>query len=746
MIRICTKMMKTTKMGTMTNSKVHLDFETRANISVTELGAWLYARQPSCSVISLAYAVDDEPVKLFGRKQIIDYALRELGEYTPVPRVQRLIELAEDPNVLFYAHNAGFERAVWTEVLEKRYGFPPIALHRWRCTAAKAAVMALPRKLELAAKALKVEHRKDMAGHARMLKLSRPRRLSKINQQPFWEPGTAWDDYRAMHCYNLNDVEVERDIDHVLPDLTDAEQMVWFLDQTINQRGIPFDQEGVRIAIDLMEHHADVLMRKFREVTQGQLNSPKQTVKFLKWLKDNGCELPNIQKQTVQKALKDKSIPKHTRKALLIRQSLSKSSTKKLNAMLDRTDDDGRAYDTLLYHGATTGRWSGRGIQIQNFPRNKMKVHIVVDWLYRHGYEQLMFLTSNQIMPFLGDCLRPMVRADEGTEFIAGDFSAIEARVLAWLAGQEDILELFRNDEDVYSHQASLIYGWPVDRKVHITEGMVGKVSILALGYQGGIGAFGQMAKGYGLDLRPVYKSIWKSTTDEEKVSAKRAVGAYKAKKAGDPEILDDASARAADIIKQRWRASNNHTVKFWDKIESAAIAAVERWNSPLPEAEKRDLWGKDWARVPCGRVTYYCQGRGSQKFLMCELPSGRCIAYHRPKIQKKKTPWGAMKPVLQYWGTNSQSGKYICMDAYGGLLTENIVQAVSRDLMAEAMLRLEDAGYPTIFTVHDEDVAQVNKGFGSVAEFEGIMEQPPEWAHGLPIKVEAWRGERYRK
>ncbi len=302
--------------------------------------------------------------------------------------------------------------------------------------------------------------------------------------------------------------------------------------------------------------------------------------------------------------------------------------------------------------------------------------------------EKIRFLYGSPLN-VVSDCLRGFLYADEGKEFIVCDFSAIEARVLAWLAGEEEVLEIFRGHGKIYEHAAAGIYKVPMEA-VTKDQRQIGKVAVLALGYQGGVGAFQQMAKGYGLKIK-----------DSE-----------------------------ADVIKKAWREAHPHIVKYWYAVEEAVVNAV--------------LYrGRTFAAGPEGRQVKY---KVNGSFLWCLLPSGRTLAYPYPKIERIDTPWGQQKDAMTYMAMSSGVNKWERQKFYGGLGVENITQAVSRDLLAGALLRLESSGYPIVSHVHDEIVAEVEVNKGSVEEMEKIMAEGEVWSKGLPISAEGYRARRYKK
>ena len=357
--------------------------------------------------------------------------------------------------------------------------------------------------------------------------------------------------------------------------------------------------------------------------------------------------------------------------------------------MKNRASRDGRVRGTLQYHGASTGRWAGRGIQVQNFPRPRVATkpkHI--DDMFKHlGERDYIDINYGPVLDAMADCLRGMLVASPGHELIAMDFSAIEARVLAWLAGEDRVLEIFRTHGLLYESAAADIYNKNIT-EITKDERQIGKVAVLALGYGGGIGAFQSMARAYGVKM-------------------------------------DDARA---DEIKKAWRDSHKAIVRYWYELENAAINAVS--------------FGETCRTS--GNVTFKTAG----SFLWCQIPSGRVLCYPYPSVKDIKTPWDAMKPALHFMAVNGTTNKWEEISTYGGSLAENITQAVARDLLAEAMTRLDERGYKTVFHAHDEVVVEIASSCesGALRQIEDLMSEQPHWAKGLPLAAEGWRAARYRK
>jgi DNA polymerase len=694
---------------------VHLDFETRSELSVKDVGGWVYSTHPSTEPICLAYQVNNLP--------IVSWELGTFQYYRAMGGIEleELYRLAADPTVIFVAHNAFFEQCIWANIMVPKYGMPPIPIRRWRCTAAKAASYGLPRSLEGVGTALNLPIQKDKEGNKTMLKCSRPRKPTKNNPNR-WNEDPA--DLKRTYAYNIQDVQTEKLVDDALRDLNAFEQELWFLDQEINFRGIQLDIAAVRKMLELIEQTTTELGAEFRRVTNGAVDSPSQVVKYRQWLADNGLLLENLQAPTVDAAIKVLP-PGAVRRSLEIRRQLSKISTAKYEGMIERSDmRDQRLRECFLYGAAHTGRWGGRGVQVHNLPRGTTDSDIAVRVAMGSDYDWFKEVYPDPMEAY-SSSLRGMLIAGRGKDLIVADYASIEARVLAWIADQQSTLDIFRRDEDVYCYEACGIYGRTITKKDKY-ERSVGKVSVLALGYQGGIGAFGTMARAYSVDLRPAFELLWPTASTQEREKATRAYGGYmgRCKQNGELDPLDRESAIAADIIKQRWREANPKVVSLWYALEAGAIKAV--------------LTGE---KVQVGKVTFGVAG----DFLLCKLPSGRCICYHRPKVSEKETPWGEKKLSLSFMTENSKF-QYTREFTYGGKLCENIVQSVARDILADALLRCENSGYPVVLHVHDEAAAEVPEGTRSVEEFEAILADSPAWADGLPIKAEGWRGKRYKK
>lgn len=702
--------------------RLYIDFETRSEVDLKNVGGALYAEHPSTQIMC------------------IGYKFAPSGSYTiTVPNDSgrlddlSLWEAAADPNVIFVAHNAPFEQAIWAEIMVKRYGYPEVPIRRWRCTMAKALASGLPGSLAQAAALLCLEAKKDLDGRDNMLKLSKPRR----GEERWYTPRNSPEEFRKLYLYCTQDVRVCEQLDAELRDLSPKEQLVWCIDQRINQQGVYVDLDAIDKAIAFASAQKAIAMAEFAEDTNGEVSSPTRRKKLQEWLKLNGVDLKDTKKSTVLKALSDDMFMSPAAKRVLEASiAMNKTSLAKYTKMKSAARSrDGLLRGMFAYYGAHTGRWAGRLVQLHNLPRPKVDINTAVATMLAGSFWLFAFNYAN-ITEALSSSIRGMIIAPPGKRLFVGDYSAIEACVLPWLAGDDAKLQLFRDKVDIYLRAATTIYGYPcTDKHTHALERLVGKVAELALGYGGGIGAFVKMAEAYGVDLSVIFESLWESATPLEKANAVKAYNQYCARceKYG----IDKAPIQVgytADIIKQRWRANNPLVVKFWKDLERAAEEAI---STKQP--------------VSCGKLTFFMH----RQFLVCKLPSGRCVFYPYPKISVKPNRPGLVdeedgdypededawqKPQLSY--IRGIRGR---IWTYGGSLSENFTQAVARDILVDAMIRMEPI-YPWCMHVHDEGVAYVSEGYGSLKEFKELMEKREVWSETIPISVEAWEGYRYGK
>lgn len=634
--------------------QIHIDFETYSECDIRTAGAYNYAAHPSTEVICMAWAVDNEEPRL----------------WTPdIPFPTELYEALEFGGEV-WAWNAAFERAIWEHHLKKQRGVQ-IDPTQWNDTAALAAILALPRALGQCAEVIGLAEQKDKRGRYLIQRLCQPYRGERRRDPELLE---------ELYAYCIQDVKTERAVKQYFNryrPMSDAERDVWLLDQEINWRGLGIDTYNVNHAINLIYQTAEKLNERAREISGGVLPDVGSRARVMAWTASRGYTLTGYDKNAIIEALADPALPDDVRQVLEIRQTMGKASTSKYTAMQNLANvRDERARGVFWYHGAQTGRWAGRGFQPQNLPRPAFSDTNECIKLFEHNDVDLLEALYGDPMVALSSCLRGMIVPAEGHRFLVSDFSAIEARVLAWLADEQGPLDVFRNGGDIYCHAATGIYQREITPKDK-EERQIGKVAVLALGYQGGVGAFQTMAKAYRVTV-----------ADED-----------------------------ADQIKVKWRKAHPKIVKFWYALEEAAMNAVRHKG----------------ADFKAGPITFKVYG----DFLFAKLPSGRRLAYYKPSISDK----------LDYWGTDSRlGGRWAKLSTYGGKLAENVTQAVARDLLAEAMLRLEEHGYKVVASIHDEIICEMPIGDGYLADMEQLMCELPEWAEGLPMDAEGFECERYRK
>lgn len=624
----------------------------------------------------MAYQVNNGPVKIWLPKDIECPLFIDTRDTFLSPPI------LED--VIIEAHNVEFERCIWTNIMELMYGWPSVPFTSWRCTAARAAAMSLPRDLASTGKALSLATVKDEEGKRIMMKLSRPRKPTKTNPAIWHEDP---EDLRKLYEYCKDDVRAEQAISespNVYP-LSRKELGVWLYDQKINSRGIPVDMESVKACTALISKWAAKLDRNIEKVTHGAATG-LQVGKLKAWIESRGVVMPSLDKEAVRDALKLPNLPQDVKSVLIWRQSLSKASTAKLKAIALSVSRDNRVRGTMLYHGAGPGRWAGRRLQPQNLPRNKKGIDqdLALE-LIRAGDIDALVKRFGDPMSTVSQCIRALIKAPDGRKFFGGDFSKIELVILVWMVKQLDVLKMLRQGEDVYVWQAASIFDkpeWDIDE----LERDIGKRGVLGCGYGCGPLTFKAMVK-----------------------------------KEADKEISEELSEKTVETYRKKFPK----VTRFWCRVEEAVMRVVRTGRA---ERVGHIVWGM------------------KNEYLHCTLPSGRMLSYYKPEIRKTRRPWGEIKDSITYMGMDSYSRKWKRESTYGGKLTENIVQAIARDVLAEAIVRAEKKGYKVVVHVHDEILSEVDESFGSKEEFEAVMSQVPAWAGDCPIKVEAWEGQRYKK
>lgn len=634
--------------------EIGIDIETYSSLDLKSCGVYRYTEAPDFTILLFAYSVDNGPV------YCVDLAQ---GEQIP----SDIFAALTDPAVTKTAFNAAFERVC----IGKYFFGRPLDPAQWRCTMVRAARMGLPLSLEQCGEVLRLENGKMKEGKALIRYFSTPGKGKRHL------PADAPDRWELFKQYNIRDVEVEQQILAKVRRLEPAafDEELYTIDQRINDRGVLLDRQLAENATRFDDEYKAQLLTEAKELTG--LENPNSPAQIKDWLcRVTGFSAGSLNKKNLDD-LENRLIywPK-AQKVLRIRREMGKTSTKKYSAMLECVCDDGRIRGLLQFYGAArTGRWAGRLVQVQNLPQNHLEDLDYARRLVKAG--DLDDFQMNYASPthVLSELTRTAFVAKPGCTFHVCDFSAIEARVIAWLAGEKWVLDVFRQGGDIYCATAGQVFNCKVEKHGQ-NSGLrqKGKIAVLALGYGGGVSALEAMG-GSRMGL----------TEKEEK-----------------------------DIM-QRWRAANPHIVRFWGIIEAAAVKAIKTGES---------------ATIHRGIVVSYRWG-----VLLITLPSGRTICYPRAGIgMETGDGWRGGHEIIEYEGLNQTTKKWEKIRTYGGKLTENVVQAIARDILGLVILRADAAGLNIVFHIHDEIVVEAEQG-QTLQDVEAIFCKPIGWCRDLPLK-----------
>ncbi len=643
-----------------------IDLETFSDIDLSSCGVYRYV-EGDFHILLFAYAFDDEDVR------VVDMAC---GEELP----QEVQDAIFDETVIKTAWNAQFERTCLS-----RYFGTQLSPDSWQCSMVWAASLSLPLKLKTAAEVLKTGEQKDDAGERLIKYFSVPCKPTKTNGGRTRNlPEHAPEDWELFKSYCMQDVRTERDIRHKLEafPLQKSEWNFYHMDQRINDRGVLIDKKLVEQAITCDMLLSEEMTAKAYELTG--LENPNSVSQLKGWLTERGIDVDSLGKKNVTALIKDldkHSIDSEALEMMRLRLQMAKSSVKKYQAADRYICLDGRAHGLFQFSGANrTQRWAGRGIQLQNLPQNHISTLDEARELVKLGCFDMVESIYGNTPDILSQLIRTMLIPKEGCEFIVADFSAIEARVLAWLAGEQWRMDAFKRGDDIYCASASQMFGVPVVK--HGINGELrqkGKVAELACGYGGAAGALISMGA---LDM---------GLSEDEL-----------------PGLIDD------------WRTANPHIVQFWWDVEKAAMDTV-----------------KDHRERNVGRIGFQFYANT----LWVVLPSRRKLAYIKPRLQPNR--FGKMAMTFE---SLNAANKWSRGETYSGKLVENCTQSTARDLLAEAMWRMEQAGLDIVGHVHDEVILEVPKGTITVEDVCSIMNQNPVWANGLVLSSAGYRGDYYFK
>lgn len=650
-----------------------IDIETRSSVDIGKAGAYKYAQSPDFKILLFAYQLDDGPVV------VVDLAM---GEAIP----DEIIRALSDPCVIKHAYNAAFE---WYCLNRAGYQTP---IGQWRCTMAHGLYCGYTAGLDATGKAIGLpqDKQKLASGKALIRYFCTPCKPTKSNGGRTWnEPWHEPEKWKLFKEYNRQDVVTEREILKRLRQfpMPESEQEQWEMDIRMNAFGVRVDTGLIKGALHIDSLSAEQLTKEAVEITG--VDNPNSTAQLLRWLNENGMETDNLRKATVSELL-DGQNPENVQRMLEIRQQLGKTSVKKYVAMETAKGEGDRVRGLTQYYGANrTGRWAGRLVQMQNLPRNYLKTLDTARELVKSGNFKGVKLLYGNVPDTLSQLIRTAFIPSDGNKFVVADFSAIEARVIAWLAGEQWVNEVFATHGKIYEATASQMFGVPVEL---IKKGnpeyalrQKGKVATLALGYQGGTAALIAMG------------ALQMGLSEEE----------------------------LPDIVA-RWRQANPRIRDLWYAVESAALAAMQT-------AEPQAINGLIFALE--GDLIY------GQSFLTVQLPSGRKLYYPRPFL--KENQFG--KLAVHYYTVGQQTRKWEVASTYGGKMTENIVQAVARDCLAVTLKRISDRGLQTVFHVHDEVIIDAPMSV-TVDEICDLMAEPIPWAKGLILKGAGFESGYYMK
>lgn len=634
--------------------EIGIDIETYSSLDLKSCGVYRYAEAPDFTILLFAYSVDNGPA-----------CCADLAQGEQIP--SDIFAALTDPAVTKTAFNAAFERVC----IGKYFFGRPLDPAQWRCTMVRAARMGLPLSLEQCGEVLRLEQGKMKEGKTLIRYFSTPTKGKRHL------PNDAPDRWELFKQYNIRDVEVEQQILAKVRRLEPAafDEELYTIDQRINDRGVLLDRQLAENAMRFDDEYKAQLFAEAKELTG--LENPNSPAQIKDWLcRVTGFSAGSLNKKNLDD-LENRLIywPK-AQKVLRIRREMGKTSTKKYNAMLECVCDDGRIRGLLQFYGAArTGRWAGRLVQVQNLPQSHLEDLDYARRLVKAGDLDDFELNYTNPTQVLSELIRTAFVAKPGCTFHVCDFSAIEARVIAWLAGERWVLDVFRAGGDIYCATAGQMFHCTVEKHGQNSElRQKGKIAVLALGYGGGAAALEAMG------------------------GSRMGLTGYEEK-----EII------------QKWRKANPKIVRFWTIIETAAMRAIK--------------YGEEVA-INRGIVVSYRWG-----MLLITLPSGRTICYPRATIgMETGDGWRGDHEIIEYEGLDQTTKKWEKIRTYGGKLTENVVQAIARDILGHIILRADKEGLNIVFHIHDEIVVEAEPG-QTLQDVENIFSKPIDWCRDLPLK-----------
>lgn len=735
--------------------RAHLDFETGSAAELVgprSVGVHRYAEDETTRIHLFSWRIGKGPKHRY-----------HIGDEDPVELCDHIAR-----NGIVVAHNAMFERIIWSMMKDKYklWHWPDLKISQQRCTMAKGMVLNFPASLDMLGKVLGTTQPKDLEGAALMKKMAKPI-VNKHSRELQWHDTP--DNIKRLGIYCDQDIEAETWLDETLPDLSPFEQQVWELDQLINDRGIPLDLPSIMRAQDVVEYAKLRANKDMAELTDGAVKKVTEVAKIVEWINTQGIECVSFTKGDHEELLVVAGFAGNSKieKVINLRSDASKTSVAKFLKMLECICSDGRARGQFQYAGATqTLRWAGRLIQPQNLRRiDWEKDAHIIQWtlwclnspLSTADMYDMIEMGVGRVLNALSLCLRGMIKAEEGHILMCADWSNIEGRLNAWLSRELWKLSAFQaydtgTGQDLYKLAYSRSFGVAIELVGKGSQRQIGKVQELGLGYQGGVGAVLKMCKTYYVQPYTLVEPVRAATHPE--LWAKVASGYASAT---DKHDLFIDIWTAVKIIVNNWRKDNPAIVASWYEIEDAAVGAVSNPGHVF--------------QFYNGRGRYLCDGNN----LYCQLPDGSTINYPQVSLRYMQTEYvmvndtwvntdefwefeldvmrqaGAQfkkrgKNTVFFYGIDQETGQWREQYLYGGHQVENFIQATAAQVLRRGMLKIESAGYPIILHAHDEILAHVPIGYGSLNHFKSLMLIDEPWLQGCPLSVTAFEDERYVK
>lgn len=667
-------------------SFIDIDFETRSETDFAA-GTYKYAAHPSTEILMISFSFDQE--EIFNWNPFFPTA-------KSARMLKKAIAMVKSGKAVFRAFNAEFEFWNWNINGPKQFDWPKLPEECFYDAMVAGCIAGLPAKLEHAAEVIAGGAQKNKEGAALINFFSKPSR--RKGGELFNNPIDYKEKFMSFVGYCDDDVRAQISVCEFCPDMTQYQYDIYLLTEKMNSRGLPIYKAMAEGALKLVDRYKAEAELRIQKITKGKIQSATQNKFLLIWLNENGCDIPNLTAPIIEKYLRKTTLTPIQREVISIRSNVSKTSTAKFKSAIDYLSAQNTVHGFLKAFIAITGRWGGRGIQIQNFSKPDKDFPYWCDFellsdLIAGEYYEFLTVIYGDIMQVLKAATRSMIKAHKGKKFVCADFAQIEARIVMWLAGDKVGLGDFAGEGKIYENMAGTIFNKATaDIMKPSFERDVGKEAVLGCGFGMGAAKF-------------VFRCVEQRNLPVTSEVGTKAVKGYR--------------KRYVEVVKE------------WKQCEIAAVKAIQTPGATFSACK--------------GKLKYKVEGN----HLTCQLSSGRKLLYAFPRVRNEENAYGNTVPVIYYkhWDIKAPAGKKWCYTTiWGGTLFQHAVQATAMDVMANGMLNAEEEGYPALFTVHDESLAMVDENFGSYKEYENILCRLPSWAKGLPIVAEGWEGPIYKK